>query len=188
MAKNIKITSNIKLKTKQIKSYARKLNNKFLKDGMFLALDMVGNISVSEFMEDVGIDHVVTAPTGSKLRIRSSRLAASILGAWRFSEAKYPSKMRKFDKNVVITQKGDFQQGKKESIRKVIINNRVIIGKIGSETPYAAIHEHGGRAGRNKSIMIPKRSYIEPAAISAIPDISNMFKTMVEETWAGANI
>jgi phage gpG-like protein len=33
----------------------------------------------------------------------------------------------------------------------------------GSALPYAAIHEYGGRAGRNKAVTIPKRPYLLPA-------------------------
>jgi phage gpG-like protein len=33
----------------------------------------------------------------------------------------------------------------------------------GSKLPYAAIHEYGGRAGRNKAVTIPKRPYLLPA-------------------------
>mgnify|MGYP003337298862 CR=1 FL=1 len=33
----------------------------------------------------------------------------------------------------------------------------------GSKLPYAAIHEYGGKAGRNRAVTIPKRPYLNPA-------------------------
>lgn len=33
----------------------------------------------------------------------------------------------------------------------------------GSKLPYAAIHEYGGQAGRNRAVTIPKRPYLLPA-------------------------
>lgn len=35
--------------------------------------------------------------------------------------------------------------------------------------PYAAIHQHGGKAGRNRSVQIPARPYLPPTDLSRLP-------------------
>lgn len=39
----------------------------------------------------------------------------------------------------------------------------VVVGPGGLATPYAAIHEFGGRAGRGGSAVLPARPYMQPA-------------------------
>lgn len=43
------------------------------------------------------------------------------------------------------------------------VRSKDVVGILGSTVAYAAIHEHGGMAGRNRSVRIPKRPYANPA-------------------------
>jgi phage gpG-like protein len=49
------------------------------------------------------------------------------------------------------------------NIFKIIPNENGFVVNYGSTVPYAAIHEYGGNAGRNRSVPIPKRPYLTPA-------------------------
>jgi len=46
----------------------------------------------------------------------------------------------------------------KSSITKKVTENEAIVG---TNKPYAAIHQFGGKAGRNKKVKIPKRSFLK---------------------------
>lgn len=46
---------------------------------------------------------------------------------------------------------------------KIIPNDSGFTVLYGSTVPYAAIHEYGGNAGRNRAVPIPKRPYLNPA-------------------------
>ncbi len=184
---SIKVISNFPLKARQFKKYAKRLGNKVMQDGMFMALEMVGNTAVDEFMKqtsgDVKDDNFFkTAPTGKLLRVRKGKLQRSITNVLDFSTTKYPAKMKKF-----IKQSGS-KGGKKDSIRKVSLSGNKIEGIIGSKVKYAAIHEFGGKAGRNLSVTIPKRSYLTPAVKETMPDIHQMFDEFIHATFNQENI
>lgn len=49
------------------------------------------------------------------------------------------------------------------NIFKIIPNDNGFEILFGSSVPYAAIHEYGGNAGRNRAVTIPKRPYLNPA-------------------------
>jgi phage gpG-like protein len=51
----------------------------------------------------------------------------------------------------------------RRSVTTVGEATRAIIGPGGLATPYAAIHEFGGRAGRGGSAVIPARPYMGPS-------------------------
>lgn len=46
---------------------------------------------------------------------------------------------------------------------RIIPNDSGFTVVYGSTVPYAAIHEYGGNAGRNRAVPIPKRPYLNPA-------------------------
>ncbi len=185
---DIKVITNFALKGRQFGTYAKRLGSKIMRDGMFLALEMIGNAAVANHMKQTSIDDFATALSGNKLRIRSGRLSRSIMGIMSFTTSKYPAKMERFIKTQIPTSKEGWSGGKKESIRRVTVSGRKVEGIIGSEVPYAAIHEYGGKAGRNKSVTIPKRPYIKPAIKEEMPNIHKMFNEFIHTTFAQEGI
>ena len=140
----VRMESNAKIKANEINKYARKLNKKFFRGAMFAALEEVGNTSVMDFMKATTLEGAVGAKTGNKLTQRTGRLAGSIAGTWRFSQASLPVKVEQGMRSKIRSSGADFEGGKKESIRKVQASGRKIEGTIGSTVPYAAIQEYGG--------------------------------------------
>jgi len=185
MSENIRVITNFKAKGRKFRSYAKRLGSKYMRDGMFMALEMVGNTAVAEYMKQTSIDNFTQALTGNKLRIRTGRLARSIMGVMSFTTAKYPAKMEKFVKSQIPTSKEGWGGGKKESIRQVTVNSRQIEGIIGSEVLYAQIHEKGGviKTKSGGTITIPKRPYLVPAVKESMPDIHDMFDMLIHETF-----
>ena len=187
-----KVITNFPLKSKQFKSYAKKLkssgDNGIFKNGMFMALEMIGNTAADDFMKQTSADPTAsdffkTASTGRLLRSRTGKLQRSITGVLDFSTTKYPAKMKKF-----INEKMTKPGGKKESIRRVIVGSGKLEGIIGSTVDYAAIHEFGGKAGRGLSTTIPARPYLTPAVKETMPDIFEMFDELIHETFRQEHI
>ena len=125
---------------------------KALKDWVIVANTRIGGTAVSKYMDNVaGVSGQSTFGAiqgklrrGPKLRIITGRLARSILGS-----------RRTFAQNM---------GGAVESIEEVRTPRvGVVLLFKGSKVPYAAIHEYGGLAGREKSVSIPRRSYLRPA-------------------------
>lgn len=60
-----------------------------------------------------------------------------------------------------------------------------IVGRVGSNVVYAAIHEYGGNAGRNHSAHIPPRPYLKPAleaeAKNIKKDLSRTVRTALQQ-------
>lgn len=54
-------------------------------------------------------------------------------------------------------------KNRRGNISKLTLENGRANLEWGSSLPYAAIHEYGGRAGRNLAAAIPARPYINPA-------------------------
>ena len=184
---SVKVISNFPLKARQFRKYGKRLGSKIMRDGMFMALEMVGITAVDEFMKqtsgDVKADDFFkTAPTGNKLRIRGGRFSRSIMGVINFTTAKYPSKLKKY------IDEASSKGGKKDSIRQVSLTGNKIEGIIGSKVEYAAIHEYGGKAGRGLSVNIPKRSYLTPAVKETMPDIHKMFDEFIHSTFRQEHI
>ncbi len=69
-----------------------------------------------------------------------------------------------------------------EAIRNILFTGKDIIAEMGSKTPYAAIHEYGGRAGRNLASTIPARPYLNPALKDSDQWIFNNLKLKLELT------
>ena len=184
---SVKVISNFPLKARQFRKYAKRLGSKVMRDGMFLALEMVGNTATDQFMKQTSADvkddnFFKTAPTGKLLRIRKGKLQRSITGVLDFSTTKYPSKLKKF------IDQAPSKGGKKDSIRQVSISGNKIEGIIGSKVKYAAIHEFGGKAGRGLSVTIRKRPYIHPAIKEEMPNIHEMFDEFIHSTFRQENI
>lgn len=184
----MRVITNFPLKSKQFRSYARKLGDDVMKDGMFGALEIVGTTAVDEFMKMTSGDkesksYFKTAATGNKLRIRQGKLSRSIAGVMDFSGIKYPTTIKKHIKGASKPS-----SGKKDSIRQVTVSGSKIEGTIGSKVKYAAIHEWGGKAGRNLSVTVPKRSYVTPAVKESMPDIHEMFDDLIHTSFRHENI
>jgi|TARA_Y100000310_G_scaffold33205_1_gene31395 hypothetical protein len=143
--KPVRVKSNFKMKSSQISRYARKLNKKYFRGAMFAALEEVGNTAVQNYIKQTTLEEAVGGESGSVLMGRTGRLAGSIAGAWRFSQANLPVKVESGMRKKIRQSEAGFEGGKKESIRKVVAGGRRIEGIIGSEVPYAAIHEYGGK-------------------------------------------
>lgn len=142
----------------------RRQFNRFEKDApdyiriaLLNSMNVVGTIAVERFMEPHKVDPeeylkrqpgqpMKSRKGGSKLGILTGRLSRSILD---------------------VPGPG----GRKESIRRILGTGQTFEAEIGSEVPYAAIHEHGGTINHNNlfgrgisaTINIPPRPYLNPA-------------------------
>lgn len=184
----MRVESNFKTKGKQIRKYADKLGKKHLKGAMSASLQEVANVSVSSFMkiDPTGgggtmaqvVERARAQPTGARLRIRSGRLASSILGTWRFNMSGLPS-IVKGEMRARPPVKGT--GGQQESIREVSVSPGRIQGIVGSEVEYARIHEYG-------STRMPKRAYLEPAVEKSLPGVIKIFDKSIDSTWERARI
>ena len=114
-----------------------------MREGLLEWMNLIGLTSVAKYMQ---YRKVVDAATGrvegrrspsDKLGIVTSRLSRSILN-----------------------QTSSFGN---EAIRRAVVTGDDVYGEIGSKTPYAAIHEYGGRAGKGGASHIPARAYLNPA-------------------------
>ena len=131
---------------------ARGRIEKALKEWVIVANTRIGGRAVSKYMDNVaGVSGQSTfgliqgkLRRGPKLRVITGRLLRSILGS-----------RRTFAQNM---------GGAVESIEEVRMPRVGVVELVkGSSVPYAAIHEYGGLAGRDKSVSIPRRSYLRPA-------------------------
>ena len=134
----------------------------FMREGLLESMNYVGMVSVQKYMTvrkvvDPAIGKVAgRKSTAEKLGVVTSRLARSIQNKESTAGA--------------------------EAIRKILFTGKDIIAEMGSKVPYAAIHEFGGRAGRNKSVTIPKRAYLNPALKDSETAIFNILKLKLELT------
>jgi phage gpG-like protein len=55
------------------------------------------------------------------------------------------------------------------------------VGSITDNVPYAAIHEFGGFAGRNRKVKIPERSYLRKALADKINEITVIFERIIKQ-------
>lgn len=139
----MRIESNYKLKAKQIKRYARRMSQVVFKEAMHASLESIGNTAVKNYMDAKAKENILS-PSGEKLSVRSGRLAASLVGAYRFTESKLPPTVTQYlggDLSFGLAGSG---KGKKESIRIAKMTGSRIEGIIGSKVPYAEIQEKGG--------------------------------------------
>ncbi len=201
----VDIRHNTKAKLKDLSRYERNLKGPLLRDSFRLALDMIGQTAVADFFITTGGG----SPNSTKLTMRSGRLAASLVGAFRFSQTKLPRGLGTFQaKQIQGTGAGI---GKKESIREVTVTRGKVTARIGSRTPYAGAHESGSlisitvtekmrrffwamfaktgdekwkwmALSRKSSFTIPLRSrpYLKPAMRKTLPAIEKMLKQSIE--------
>ena len=147
---------------------------------MMESFQLIGLKAVKDYMIR---SHVIHRPSGynigtagsPKLNIRSGRLARSLVNNFNFS--------------------GSSGGGTSDSIRDIKVSERQIVGTFGSTVPYAAIHEYGGvisaKGGgflyfkigpfwyRRKSVRIPARPYLNPAADSSRTEITALHNLAV---------
>jgi len=188
---DIRIEHNFNVKSKQIKKYGKKLSSSsegrgILLKAMHRSLDEVGFISTGDYMN---LNATMTSPVMKKLSRRSSRLSRSILGSEHGS-----------DGNESI-RKVKINSGNIEGIIGSKVPYAEIHEKGGTSHPkittrsrkffWAKYFETGdekwkGMALTNKSffnIKIPARPYLKPAAKDAMPEIHNIFKEEIQESW-----
>lgn len=198
----MKVRSNAKQKAKEIRAYGRQLSRNHLKGAMFASLEEVANVAVGDFMRPGArrkgeahgefIQRIRMRSTGKRLRVRTGRLASSVLGTWRFSKAKLPSSVQLAMRPKERAPGG----GERESIREVKIGRGKLEGIVGSTVPYARIHEFGGTIhhtnlfgrGIQADISMPERPYLRPAVEKARPSIVEIFGRSIQSTWDQARI
>jgi phage gpG-like protein len=193
MSPEVRITSNIAQKLRSMERYNRLLNNKIMLAAWHRILDLVGQTSAADFWitTSASVGSNITQPTNpSKLTMRSGRLLGSLVGARRFTAVRLPSSVDRFAAKQFSSSGAGFSRGKKEAIRRVKVSAGQVSAEIGSEVPYAAIHEFGGMAGRGKTVNIPARPYLQPAAEKATSEgqVENILRESVEATFRDANI
>ena len=149
----------------------------FVTAGLWEAMDVVAQTAVDKYMVEGGVRYVKKKGGGEKaitfrkskkkLNIRSSRLSRSILNLPFFGAG----------------------EGRKESIRKVKKKGGKFIAILGSEVPYAAIHEYGGTIhhtnlfgrGIEATIVIPPRPYLRPALKDSKNKIAEIIDKRIDE-------
>ena len=47
--------------------------------------------------------------------------------------------------------------------KRVTVSGGRVVAQVGTNVKYAAIHEYGGRTGRNKSVEMPERPFLRPS-------------------------
>ena len=133
----------------------------------------------------------ITTPTHpDKLTIRSGRLIGSLVNAPRFRGGRLPSSVKALAAGKFNSSAAGFREGRSEAFRQVEITSSGMIAVIGSDVPYARIHEFGGQAGRNRSVAIPARPYLTPAAAKVVASgaADRILSAAINETFKRANI
>ena len=134
----------------------------FMREGLIESMDYVGQIAELKYMKvrkvvDKAIGKVEgRKSTAEKLGIVSSDLVRSL-------------------------QNKEGSRGN-EAIRNVSFIGKNIVAEMGSKTPYAAIHEFGGKAGRGGASTIPARPYLNPALKDSETMIFQKLKLKLELT------
>lgn len=96
-------------------------------------------------------------------------------GYKRIKEAKRPATRAKLmGASLTLVDTGTLLR----SIKYTVDSNRSIV-YIGTNIEYAAIHQFGGKAGRNKSVKIPKRPFLFFTGVSRI-EIGRIIKRAME--------
>lgn len=174
----VTIKHNTKAKLRKFAKYNRAVKGPLLRDAFRLGLDMVGQISVADFMISTGTGGEGSSPFGkkahpTKLTMRSGRLAASMVGAFRFSATVLPRSLKSFQARKF---QGADLGGIKESIREVKVIGKKVIATIGTSVTskgfdYPLFHERKARR---------LRPFLQPAVDKALPSIERMLKQAFE--------
>lgn len=70
----------------------------------------------------------------------------------------------------------------RRSITKAILpSSNGLAQAVGTDVVYAAIHEFGGMAGRNRSVRIPARPYFRPAIAQKQSTIKSIFERNIAQ-------
>ena len=143
----VDIRSNVREKIALMEQYNKDLAGPIMREALRAALEMVGQRSAADYFITTG-----SAQEGAKaktdparLTMRTGRLIASLVGAYRFSSSVLPREVEKFVKTDIKSSTGGFEGGKKESIREVSVSGGRIQAAIGTTVPYAAAHELGSK-------------------------------------------
>lgn len=128
--------------------------------GLIESMEYVGITSVQKYMT---VRKVVDKATGKvegrksasePLGIVTSRLSRSILG----KESNFGN----------------------EAIRRIVTDGKDLYAEMGSKTPYAAIHEYGGKTGKGGATRIPARPYLNPALADSEEEIFAILKLKLQ--------
>ena len=68
-------------------------------------------------------------------------------------------------------------------MKQILLENKNIVGAVGTNSDYGRIHELGGYAGRGHKSLIPARPYLLPALLKNVERIKKFFK---ESFWKHA--
>lgn len=122
-----------------------------------VAVQVVIARSVTQFMRDAAGEPARRSPIDKgPLRIVTGRLARSLTGARTGTN-------------------------EPESIYRIATESGSVQITFGSQTPYAAIHEFGGLAGRGHTASIPGRPYLGPALELESGEVINLFDRELQE-------
>ncbi len=179
------IRHNTKAKLRSLLKYNRAVKGPLLRDAFRLGLDMIGQVSVADFMVATGTGELRNRPRPfglkthpTKLTIRSGRLAASMVGAFRFSDTVLPRSLKAFQARKF---QGADLGGTKESIREVRVLGKKIVATIGTKVKspkgfdYPLHHEE--KAAR-------LRQFLRPAVDKALPSVERMLKQALERDFS----
>lgn len=169
--------SDVNINSDQVQTHVEKFSRAIkvvLKDSVHLAFDMIGSRSQADHWRMRG-----GAPIPKKLTARSTRLIRS------------------------LSPQGGARPGgvgASEQYREVHVVGEKIVGLFGSEVEYAGIHEFGGVINAKnakylrfktfdgswhsvKSVTIPARPYLKPAAEKEQPRIAEMLAKRFAQEW-----
>jgi len=137
----------------------------YIRAALIESMNLVGMTSVQDFMQAhaVEAEEYTQRPSRGKLAGRRGGAKIGILTG-RLSRS-------------ILNQHSEFGN---EGIRRTYIKGKTIEAHIGSNVPYAAIHEYGGQAGPGRSVTIPARPYLKPAAEKAEPGMTLILKNKME--------
>jgi phage gpG-like protein len=146
-------------------------------EGINEIMTQIGHIAVGKHMINSG--GVANSPTDpTRLMIRIGRLARSVANAFTFSISKLPT-VKQLRSGIRPKTKSKLGLGKKEGFRKIFWDRlrNVVNGKMGSNVPYAAVHEFGGTAGRGGKTVLKERSYLRKAK----KDVKPRFASIIDK-------
>lgn len=182
------INHNTKAKLRSLSKYNRAVKGPLLRDAFRLGLDMIGQVSVADFMIATGTGGLRNRPSPfglrahpSKLTMRSGRLAASIIGAFRFSDTILPKSLATFQAKKFQGSGAGFSEGKSEAIREVRISGGKVIARIGTSVMSPKGFDYPEYHERKAPHLRP---FLQPAVDKALPSVERMLKQAFEHDFA----
>jgi phage gpG-like protein len=113
----------------------------------------------------------------SLLDVIEKSFKQKMLEAERISKKDYLSGPRPRKLGVVT---GRLRNSIKISVKQI---NDSLKGTIGTNVKYAPVHEFGGRTGRNKSVRMPKRPFLQPALEDILPSLEKAIEKEILKDW-----